>query len=186
MANTVQSSAIDKALKTTGVSIRQKIKEFTSGSEDAKVAAQNIFDLTIAQFLRCFSAIELASESGLLKLSFSGALALYSFASSFLAKDEKFTIIYSEDLARCLVALSPSLTDNQAVFASATHGIYSIISKTFKGYNSDSFISGILTGLASPVRFTYLSYVYQETNDINGLKSIGQKFNSLVMNDKEK
>jgi hypothetical protein len=47
MANTVQSSAIDKALKTTGVSIRQKIKEFTSGSEDAKVAAQNIFDLTI-------------------------------------------------------------------------------------------------------------------------------------------
>jgi len=48
MANTVQSSAIDKALKTTGESIRQKIKEFTSGSEDAKVAAQNIFDLTIA------------------------------------------------------------------------------------------------------------------------------------------
>jgi hypothetical protein len=48
MANTVQSSAINKALKITGVSIRQKIKEFTSGAEDVKVAAQNIFDLTIS------------------------------------------------------------------------------------------------------------------------------------------
>ena len=48
MANTVQSSAINKALKTTGVSIRQKIKEFTSGSEDPKIAAQNIFDQTIS------------------------------------------------------------------------------------------------------------------------------------------
>lgn len=43
-----------------------------------------------------------------------------------------------------------------------------------------------MTGLASPVRFTYLNYVYQESNDVNGLKSIGEKFNSLVMNDKEK
>ena len=48
MANTVQSSVIDKALKTTGLSIRQKIKEFTSGSEDPKVAAQNIYDQTIS------------------------------------------------------------------------------------------------------------------------------------------
>ena len=43
-----------------------------------------------------------------------------------------------------------------------------------------------MTGLASPVRFTYLNYAYQESNDVNGLKSIGEKFNALVMNDKEK
>ncbi len=48
MANTVQSSVIDKALKATGVSIRQKIKEFKSGSDDPKVAAQNIYDQTIS------------------------------------------------------------------------------------------------------------------------------------------
>jgi hypothetical protein len=61
-----------------------------------------------------------------------------------------------------------------------------MISKNFEGYKQESFIAEVLACISTPLRFSYLGYVYQESKDVKGLKEIGEKFNNLVMNDKEK
>ena len=105
---------------------------------------------------------------------------------SIITKDEKFKIEYSSGLARSIIATTHSLSTNKLVFSKSTNDIFKIISKRLEGYNEDSFASESLSTLSSPLKFTYLSYLYQESKDVKGLKEIGEKFNTLVMNDKEK
>jgi len=71
-----------------------------------------------------FSIIDGASESGTLRLTFSGALGIYSLAEELLFKKNSLKAQFSPELCRVLIAITSYLTEKQDIFNKKTNLVF--------------------------------------------------------------
>jgi hypothetical protein len=112
-------------------------------------------------------------------------MAVYSLVHA-LVTWKGFKIAFSPEIARSIIALNHSLASNVQTFRLKTKEVYTLLSKHFEGYSSDTLIQKVLAGVKSPIKFTFLSYIALEEKDGKLIAEIAGKFSNLVMNDKEK
>ena len=109
LVNSVQSTAIVKGMKTLGLDIIKKVKEFSTTHGDA---AQKLFDEIVSSLITIFSQIESEqTEEGSIKVTYYGALSLLIFAESLLFSKKSLKVTFDPELAHVLIALTHYLTD---------------------------------------------------------------------------
>ena len=94
-------------------SIKIKVKELGQGEEQA----QKIFDNIMSKLVESLAIVQFGSDEGSVKLSYNGALTVYSLIFPLLKKDKlSYKVTYDSNLVRGLVALTHSLVSNNKTF----------------------------------------------------------------------
>jgi hypothetical protein len=121
-------------------SIKIKVKELGQGEEQA----QKIFDSIMSKLVESLAIVQFGSDEGSVKLSYNGALTVYSLIFPLLKKDKlSYKVTYDSNLVRGLVALTHSLVSNNKTFKHKTSELYQLISKNFEKFSAETFKTDI-------------------------------------------
>lgn len=108
--------------------------------------------------------MQFGSDEGSIKLSYNGALTVYSLLYPLLKKDKlSYKLTYDSNLVRGLVALTHSLVSNIKTFKHKNSELYQLISKNFENFSAETFKADIQSLLVSPIKYTYLALSALET-----------------------